>query len=141
MEYSLSNKLKITTYVMMALGLVAMVYGFMNDHSDHHNRFWGNFLVNGFFFFAISLGALFFLALQYAAEVAWSVTVKRVFEAIMGFVPYGAVIMMIAFLAGTFHLHHLYHWMDPNVYIEGHADYDKLIAGKAAYLNHENLYS
>ena len=117
MEYSLSNKLKITIYVMIAFGIVAMGYGFMTDHSDHHNRFWGNFLVNGFFFFAIALGALFFLALQIAAEVAWSVAVKRIFEAIMGYIPYGAVILMIVFLAGTFHLHHLYHWMDPNVYI------------------------
>ena len=31
-------------------------------------RFWSNLLVNGFFFFGIALGALFYLALHYATE-------------------------------------------------------------------------
>ncbi|MEQ8324884.1 MAG: quinol:cytochrome C oxidoreductase [Vicingaceae bacterium] len=135
MEYSFSGKLKITTFVLMAIGLVGMIVGFMTDHSDHHTRFWGNLLINGFFFTAIGLGALFFLALQYAAEVAWSVAVKRVFEAIMSFIPVGAVILIIVFLAGTFHFHHLYHWMDPAVYDVNSEHYDAIIAGKSAYLN------
>ena len=135
MEYNFPSKLKITTYVLMAVGLIAMIVGFMNDHTDHHTRFWANMMVNGFFFLAIGLGALFFMALQYAAEVAWSVLVKRILEAISGFIPVGAIIMIIIFAAGTLHFHHLYHWMDPNVYDINHEDYDAIIAGKAAYLN------
>ena len=37
---------------------------------------------------------------------------KRLFEAIYGFLPYGAGVILIVLLAGQFHLHHLYHWMD-----------------------------
>ena len=135
MEYSFSGKLKITTFIMMAIGIVAMIVGFMTDDSAHQTRFWANFLVNGFFFMGISLGALFFIAFQFAAEVAWSVAVKRVFEAVMGFVPVGSVILIVVFLAGTFHLHHLYHWMDPDVYDVNSEHYDAVIAGKSAYLN------
>jgi MFS family permease len=135
MEYTFPSKLKIATFVLMAIGLIALITGFMSDHSAHHTRFWANLLVNGFFFFAIALGALFFIALQYAAEVAWSVAVKRVLEAIIGFIPVGAIILIVVFLAGTFHLHHLYHWMDPAVYDVNSPEYDKIIANKSAYLN------
>ena len=135
MEYTVPKKLKTATYVLMAVGLLATVIGFMNDHSEHHNRFWANVMVNGFFFLAISLGALFFLALQYAAEVAWSVMVKRILEAITGYIPIGSAVILLVFLAGTFHWHHLYHWMDPEVHDVNSPHYDKIIAGKAAFLN------
>lgn len=135
MDYTFSSKLKLATYILMAIGILGMIIGYMNDHTEHHTRFWANIMVNGFFFLAISLGALFFLALQYAAEVAWSVMVKRIFEAITSFIPIGGAIMIIVFLAGFLHLHHLYHWMDPNVYDVNSPDYDAIIAGKSAYLN------
>lgn len=136
MEFTVSNRAKITTYVLMVIGVVAMVMGWM-DHGpegEHTNRFWANMLVNGFFFTAIGLGALFFLALQYAAEVAWSVAVKRILEGIAAFVPVGAIILIVVFLANSLHMSHLYHWMDPNVHIEGHEDYDAIIANKKPYL-------
>ena len=66
MEFIFTKKARIIFAVFMLIGIIAMAMGYMNDHSDHHNRFWANIFVNGFFFFAISLGALFFLALQYA---------------------------------------------------------------------------
>lgn len=132
MDYTFPNKLKITTFALMAIGIVGLVYGYATDH----DRFWANLLVNGFFFLAIGLGALFFLALQYAAEVAWSVMIKRILEAISGYIWVGGLVMVIVLAAGHFfHAHHLYHWMDPNVYDVTHPDYDAIIAGKYAYLN------
>ena len=130
MEFKVSAKANKTTYILMGIGLVATAIGWATDDSHHHMRPWANLLVNGFFFFALSLGALFFLALQYATESAWSVVLKRVFEGVMGFLPYGALVLIIVFLGGSAHLHHMYHWMDPEVVAE-----DDLIAGKSAYLN------
>ncbi len=143
MEYTFPSKLKITTFVMMAIGLIGLIYGFATDGTDHHTRFWANILINTFFFLAIALGALFFLALQYAAEVAWSVMIKRILEAISGYVFIGGALMIVVLAAGHFfHAHHLYHWMDPEVYKEFLEDgitpnpkYDHIIAGKYAYLN------
>lgn len=135
MEFKISPRATKTTYILMGIGLLATIIGWAMDDSEYHMRPWANLLVNGFFFFAISLGALFFLALQYAAEVAWSAVLKRVFEGVMGFLPYGAAILIIFFAAGSAHLHHIYHWMADGVTEEGSEHYDKIIAGKSAYLN------
>ena len=158
MEFIFSKRAKTTFSVLMLIGLIAAVMGFIGDHSPHHNRFWANIFVNGFFFFAISLGALFFLALQYATEASYMVAVKRVIEGVSQFIFVGAGILIIFFAAGTFHLHHIYHWMDTSVLYEfvmqatmdsAHPEYvhemvdgaiknpsyDHIIAGKSAYLN------
>lgn len=135
MDFIFTKKARLIFAVFMLIGIVAMVMGYANDHSAHHNRFWANIFVNGFFFFAISLGALFFLALQYATEASYMVALKRVIEGISQYIFIGSAILIVFFLAGTLHWHHIYHWMDPDVYDINSEHYDKIIAGKAAYLN------
>ncbi|MBK7946717.1 MAG: quinol:cytochrome C oxidoreductase [Flavobacteriales bacterium] len=119
----------------MGLGAIATIVGVIGDHSDHHQRTWSALLVNGFFFLGIGLGALFFYSLQNATETAWSVMVKRVYEAIMGWIPVGAVIMIIVLAAGTFGMHHIYHWMDGTLYDKASPNYDAIMDGKKAFLN------
>ncbi|MBL7956830.1 MAG: quinol:cytochrome C oxidoreductase [Flavobacteriales bacterium] len=118
----------------MGVGVLATVAGVLGDHSDHHQRTWSALLVNGFFFFGIGLGALFFYSLQNATETAWSVLVKRVYEAVMGWIPVGAIVMVVVLAAGSMGLHHVYHWMDASLYVEG-PNYDPIMAGKKAFLN------
>ena len=43
--------------------------------------------------------------------------------------------MLLIVIAGTLHWHHIYHWMDPELYVEGGEHYDEIIVGKRAYLN------
>lgn len=125
----------------MVIGLITIIAGFLTDHAPegvsheeyHHTRIWANFLVNGWFFMGIALLATFFMALQYVAEVAWSVSVKRVFEAISSYLPIGGAVMILILLAGQFHVHHLYHWMDPEVINPESAKYDEVIANKHGY--------
>ena len=88
MNFVFSNKAKIFTLVLSAIGLVTIVLGFVFDHSDHHGRFWTNLLINGFYFLAIAMGALFFYALHFATETAWAVALRRVIEAAFSFMPY-----------------------------------------------------
>lgn len=141
MDFIFSKKSKIAFTIMMLIGVIAMVYGFLHGGDHGHDRFWANIFVNGFFFFAISLGALFFLALQYATEASYMVVMKRVIEGMTQFIFVGAGILVIFFAAGSLHLHHIYHWMDPMVYIEfledgtANPEYDAIIDGKSAYLN------
>ena len=52
--------------------------GEISFFDTHHRRFWSNLLVNGFFFFGIALGALFYLALHYATESGWGVVLLRI---------------------------------------------------------------
>ena len=146
MEFKFEGRAKLITQVFMALGLVALVGGYLTDHSDHHQRWWANLLVNGFFYFSLSLAALFFYALQYITESAWSVVIKRFFEAMLGFLPYGAAVIVIVLLAGQFHIHHLYHWMDTTLYHEfmtvdgGVSTYfDKEVAGAVKNPNYDSI--
>jgi len=135
MNFSFSKRAPKLIMALIALGAVATVAGILGDHTDHHQRTWANLLVNGFFFLGISLGALFFFALQNATETAWTVLVKRIYEGIMSFIPIGAAVMVVVLAAGSLHIHHLYHWMDSSLYDPASPNYDSLIAGKAAFLN------
>lgn len=136
-SYTFSSRGKKITYALIAVGLISTIIGCFTSccEVDQNQRFWANLLVNGFFFFAIGLGALFFLALQYATEAAWGTVLKRIFEAVMSFLPIGAGILVIVFAAGAFHQHHLYHWMAEGVTDPNNPHYDHMIDGKSAYLN------
>jgi hypothetical protein len=154
MEFKFEGRAKIVSQVLMGIGVIALIAGFLTDGSDHHQRWWANLLVNGFFWFSLSLAALFFYALNYAVEAAWSAVIKRVFEAMWHFLPIGAGVIVVVLVAGNFfHAHHLYHWMDHTLYHEfmvvggeetsyvdvmeegavANPNYDKIIAHKGAY--------
>ncbi len=136
MEFKISNNAKLTTLILVVVGLASLVLGIFTSHGHHMGQqLWANLLVNGYFFFSISLAALFFIALQYVAEMAWGVTTQRVFQAIMAFMPIGAVVLLIVFIGSSMHWNHLYHWMADGVVDPAAENYDKLIAGKSGYLN------
>jgi hypothetical protein len=73
------------------------------------------------------------MALQYVAEVAWSVAVKRVYEAVSCYLPVGAIIMFLLLLAGQLHLHSLYQWMDAETLNPNSPKFDEGIVNKHAY--------
>lgn len=141
LNYTFTNKTRNFTFALMAIGLITIIVGFihtpkeLNPETDQHTRMWANLLVNGYFFLGIGLLATFFMALQYAAEVAWSVAVKRVYEAVSCYLPVGAVVMFLILLAGQLHLHHLWQWMDPEVYDKTSPKYDEVITHKHGYFS------
>ena len=47
---------------------------------DSFTRFSASYLVSYLFFLSLSLGALFFVALQHVVRAGWSVTVRRLSE-------------------------------------------------------------
>ena len=116
MEFTFSSKAKTFTLVLIVLGgiLVGVDLG-INGLGDGA-RLWSNIYVNGFFFFAIALGALFFLALQYATEAAWATLLKRIFEGIMSYLPIGMAVILLVLVLGQLHVHHMFHWMDGDLY-------------------------
>jgi hypothetical protein len=136
MEFKISSKAKLLTLTLMIVGGISTIIGCvleMGNHEGAHfaQRFLANALVDSFFFFAIGLGALFFLALQYATETGWYASVKRVIEAVTGFMPYGVGLMIVTLLAITFmDGAHIYVWMDPSV-----VEHDSIIEGKSMFLN------
>ena len=138
MEFKVTNKSKTLTNILLGVGVLFTAIGIFSHVGDHNlvQRLMANGLINGFYFFAIGLGALFFLALQYATETGWYASIKRVIEAVAGFLPYGmgilaVVLLIITFLDGA----HVYLWMDPETTNPASHHYDEIIDGKSAYLN------
>ncbi len=155
MKFNFSKRAKITTFILMILGVLGIVGGYINVASHvgevHHGHvatmqeFWSNLLICGFYFFAIALGGLFFYALQYAAEVGWSSQLKRVFEGIFhrNILAF-SIILLVVFGAASAHMHHTYHWMDASTYSDyvipaaeegGHAQYTDDAAAPGTQVN------
>nr|WP_299202265.1 quinol:cytochrome C oxidoreductase [uncultured Brumimicrobium sp.] len=138
MDYQVSNKAKIWTTILMVVGIVFTGIGIIAAMGDGNlgQKFMGNLLSNSFFFFSIAISAMFFLALQYATEAGWFVYIKRVIEAITGYLPVGMGLLLITFITLSFmNGAHIYMWMDPEVMKEGGSHYDELSSMKGAYLN------
>ena len=75
-----------TASVTGILGLVAsLLLGYFIDSS--FRRFFFTYLVSFCFFLTISLGALFFVLIQHLTCAGWSVSVRRVAEALAAMIP------------------------------------------------------
>ena len=87
MEFQITQKTKKNIYLLLGVGLVLTLVGVITGYDDHHfsTRLLSNGLIDTFFFFAMGLGALFFLSLAYATETGWYAAVKRVIEAVAGY--------------------------------------------------------
>ena len=129
--YKISKSTHLLSLVLIAIGLISTVYAFINDS----HAAWTSLIFNNYFFLGISIFAVFFVALQHVAEAGWSTVIKRVPEAIMTFLPYACAVMIFIVVAAMLHWNHIYHWMEEGIMTEGATNYDKIIAGKEAYLN------
>jgi hypothetical protein len=97
-------------------------------------RVWANFLMNSYYFMLFAVGALFFIAVNYVANAGWSVLIKRIAEAMSGYLPF-ALLTIIAVLA--FGKNEIYHWYQyiSNDFKEGSEGFDKILNSKMWFLN------
>jgi hypothetical protein len=138
MEFLVTKKSKMLTNILMGVGILFTIIGIVSNLGEENlvQRLFADGIINSFYFFAIGLGAFFFLTLQYATETGWYASIKRVIEAVSGYIPYGiailgVVLLIITFLDGA----HIYLWMDPASTDPSSHHYDELIAHKSPYLN------
>ncbi len=144
-------------FLLIGLGLVLLIVGIfitMNStghHGEEHsaaatagdhgvtwvNRVLANFWLNNVYLTGIAVVGLFFTAVQYVAYAGWSVPIKRVLLSLTGYLPMGAVVMLLLFLVPILFTGHnpLFHWTDHELFELGNPKYDPIIAGKSAYLN------
>ena len=83
------------------------------------------------FVLSLGLGGLFFTFLQHLAKAGWSVTVRRLAEALAGSLTYIWILflpVLVLVLIGQGGV--LYDWLDPATVAQ-----DAVIAGKTGYLN------
>ena len=133
MEFKITNRANKFTLILISIGLIFTLVGIILVWGDSNRiqRILASSLINSFFFFSIGLGALFYLALAYATESGWYALIKRLIEAIAGYIPYGIGFMILTLFVITINDgSHLYTWMDPEV-----VAHDEIIKGKSFYLN------
>lgn len=120
----------------MVLGVLCLALSALND-DEYHTRFWTNFLHNSVYFTAVAFMSTFFLSAQLAAFAGWLTVIKRIWEGMGQFMLVGLVLIGIIVIGVWGHLHHLYHWNDPNLNITdpAAAHYDRILAGKSGFLN------
>ncbi len=118
----LSKKFKNITYILMAIGVLSFVLGFIFDAK----RTWANYLLNNFYFLSVAIGAAFFGAIQYITSSGWSAAFKRIHESMAAYIPYAAVFFIILY----FGMHSLFEWSHEEAVHE-----DLLLTHKATYLN------
>jgi hypothetical protein len=118
----------------MVLGAICLVLTFFGD-DQYHTRFWTNYLHNSVYFTGISFMALAFMCAQIVAFGGWMTVIRRIWESMSLFILIGIGLMLPLVFGVWGHFHHLYHWNTPGVAELGNPAYDRILAGKAGFLN------
>ncbi len=111
-----------TLAVLAVVGIAAFVYGLVRE-SDHA---WHALLLNNVYFLSLALMGAVFIAINYLVRSGWTTVIRRIPEAMTGFLPIGAALMLVL----LFGLTRIYHWAEPHA-----ADHDAVLQAKAPYLN------
>ena len=109
---------------------MAAGFGLALARQDHLKYFLHSYLTSYCYFLSISLGGLFFVALQHITRAGWSVTVRRVAELLAGNMFCLALLFLPIVAAVLLGNTNLYPWTDPKA-VAG----DELLRHKAPYLN------
>ena len=117
-----SRRFKQITYILIAIGVVSFVLGFLFDAK----RTWANYLLNNYYFVSLAIGAAFFGAIQYITNSGWSALFKRIPEAMVAYIPIAGIFFLILY----FGMHNLFEWTHEDI-----VQHDHLLQHKSPYLN------
>lgn len=110
---------------LLAVGVIALLISAIGLFTDTR-QFFFSYLVGFTFVASLSLGALFFVMLQFVTRSNWSVVFRRVPETISG----NIYLLPILFIPVLFGMEYLYEWLDPQMIAT-----DELTQHKRPYLN------
>ena len=139
-QFQLPGSYKKWTYGLLAVGVIALLYGFIMYHPFEHaghgenvnsTRFWAVLLQNSVFFLLVVNAVMFFICVTTMAMAGWVIAFRRVSEAISSVVPIlgvltFAILMAIVFGGRT----DIYHWLDKEAVAK-----DAILNGKSGFLN------
>jgi hypothetical protein len=117
-----SQGLKTTAYVCTVVGVIGFLIGVFRSQE----QVWPAYLTAFFYFASLAIGGLFFAALQSVVSAGWSASIRRIAEAMTGFIP----LILVGGVILIFGLKHLYPWADTE-----RVATDLVLQKKQAYLN------
>ena len=145
-QYKFTGKAKTWSLVMIAVGVIGILYGFLSGGGE---RTFANMLLMGYYFTCVCICGIFFCAVQYVAQAGWSVSILRVPQAFAKVLPIAAVVLLLIICAGLFITHpglneegkqtvlpYLYkQWALKGIAVKGDENYNAVIAAKSGFLN------
>lgn len=117
-----SKQLKTTAVVLVAIGLLGLGYGLLKNQDG----LWPAYLTAFFYVICLSLGGMFFVAINHIAKAGWSSSIRRLAEGMASFLP----MILVGGLVLVVGLKKLYPWARPEEVAE-----NLVISSKTAYLN------
>jgi hypothetical protein len=122
LKFEFKRGWRILFAALFVIGLAGIIFGLITNPA----RAWTNILLNNYLFIMLSIGALFFYAVQYVTHSGWSALFQRIPLAAGVWLPIGAIVMLLLY----FGMHYIYEWTHPEA-----VAYDKLLQHKSPYLN------
>ncbi len=122
-KFLFTYRFRIPLFILMGTGIAALIAKIAGTGIDH--RFWANILLNNYYFMALSLGAVFFVAVHLISDSGWHTSVQRVPEAMGTFLSVSLLLFLLLFVFGS---RSIYHWTHKE-------ELDVILQDKTAYLN------
>lgn len=131
-QFTFSGKLKTWSLIAVVVGALAIAFGFLTGQAE---RTYANLLLMAYYVTCVCAAGLFFIAVQYVAQAGWSAGLLRIPQAMSRVLPIASLILFVV-VAGGLLSHNLYHhWNGTGLTDPESEHFDKIIAGKADYLN------
>ncbi len=92
-ENFISGRERKILFVMLGIGVIGFAAGLYTNDA----RLWPSFLLNAFSFLTLSLGAAVCVSINHVANAGWATAIRRVPEAMMSYLPLGALGMLALF--------------------------------------------
>jgi hypothetical protein len=121
-QVKVSGSFRIVSILLILTGAGCFVYGLFTDHKTA----WANYLLVNYYFLSLAMGGAFFYVIQKISQSGWSSAFLRVPEAMMSYVPFAAIFMLLLY----FGVHDIYPWTE-----KGAVALDPVMEHKSVFLN------
>jgi hypothetical protein len=130
-QFQVPGRFRMISIALMAIGVIAVVAGFIIYGAHEPARFWATMLHNSTYFLLVVNAAMFFICATTLAMGGWQMAFRRVTEAIsVAVIPLGVIALVVLVSMVFTQQHHIYHWLDTE-----HVKHDKILNGKSGFLN------
>lgn len=134
-QYTFAGTAKIVSLLAIVVGIAAIAFGMLSSEHIIVERTYANLLLMGYYFTCVCAAGAFFVALQMVTQSGWSAGILRIPQAMASILPIAALLLFVIVALGLY-THNLYHhWHAEGLTDPNSPNYDKLVAGKAAFLN------